>query len=161
MSSQVSAEQAYAFAELLEILSFLNKSLIDKIPSKMMNVFTENALTTYENHLDKNVPIHEQTISKKTSSLIAIIALRYWCKSDKEVSALKRIIANNDKKVEEEKREQFNPENIFNKPESAEHIKESEPVQLVDYQSLPWYKKIFTPLKKLTYNLFKKTNNQT
>ena len=74
MSSDISAEQSYAYAELLEILSFLNKKYIDKIPSKMMNIFNKNALTTYENHLDISVPIHEQNISKKTAALIAVLA---------------------------------------------------------------------------------------
>ena len=35
MSSEISAEQSYAYAELLEILSFLNKKFIEKIPFKL------------------------------------------------------------------------------------------------------------------------------
>ena len=116
MSSEISAEQSYAYAELLEILSFLNKKFIEKIPSKMMNIFNKNALTTYENHLDISIPIHEQSISKRTSALIAVIALKYWCESDEEISVIKEVIAENDKKFEAAQKEQFNPDNIFDKP---------------------------------------------
>lgn len=171
MSSEISAEQSYAYAELLEILSFLNKKFIEKIPSKMMNIFNQNALTTYENHLDISIPIHEQSISKKTAALIAVIALKYWCESDEEISILKEVIAENDKKFEAAQKEQFNPDNIFDKPkvekiDQVETITHEEPLeenntQLLDYSSLPWYKKIFIPLKKLTSKIFKKTNNPT
>ena len=92
MSSEISTEQSYAYAELLEILSFLNKKFIEKIPSKMMNIFNKNALTTYENHLDISIPIHEQNISKKTAALIAVLALKYWCENDEEITILKEVI---------------------------------------------------------------------
>ena len=167
MSSNISAEQSYAYAELLEILSFLNKKFIDKIPSKMMNIFNKNALTTYENHLDISVPIHEQNISKKTAALIAVLALKYWCETDEEITILKEVIAENDKKLEETRKEQYHPDKIFEsskpveKPTVIEPISNEDSTQLFDYNSLPWYKKLFTPFRNLAFKIFKKTNNPT
>lgn len=167
MSSDISAEQSYAYAELLEILSFLNKKFIDKIPSKMMNIFNKNALTTYENHLDISVPIHEQNISKKTAALIAVLALKYWCETDEEITILKEVIAENDKKLEETRKEQYHPDKIFEsskpveKPTVIEPISNEDSTQLFDYNSLPWYKKLFTPFRNLAFKIFKKTNNPT
>ena len=167
MSSDISAEQSYAYAELLEILSFLNKKFIEKIPSKMMNIFNKNALTTYENHLDISVPIHEQNISKKTAALIAVLALKYWCETDEEITILKEVIAENDKKLEETRKEQYHPDKIFEsskpveKPTVIEPISNEDSTQLFDYNSLPWYKKLFTPFRNLAFKIFKKTNNPT
>lgn len=172
MSSDISAEQSYAYAELLEILSFLNKKFIDKIPSKMMNIFNKNALTTYENHLDISVPIHEQNISKKTAALIAVLALKYWCETDEEITILKEVISENDKKHEETRKEQYHPDKIFEsskpveeptviKSVSIEETPNEETTQLLDYNSLPWYKKLFTPFRNLAFKIFKKTNNPT
>ena len=167
MSSDISAEQSYAYAELLEILSFLNKKFIDKIPSKMMNIFNKNALTTYENHLDISVPIHEQNISKKTAALIAVLALKYWCETDEEITILKEVISENDKKHEEAQKELYHPDKIFEsskpveKPTVIEPISNEDSTQLFDYNSLPWYKKLFTPFRNLAFKIFKKTNNPT
>ena len=167
MSSNISAEQSYAYAELLEILSFLNKKFIDKIPSKMMNIFNKNALTTYENHLDISVPIHEQNISKKTAALIAVLALKYWCETDEEITILKEVISENDKKHEEAQKELYHPDKIFEsskpveKPTVIEPISNEDSTQLFDYNSLPWYKKLFTPFRNLAFKIFKKTNNPT
>lgn len=167
MSSDISAEQSYAYAELLEILSFLNKKFIEKIPSKMMNIFNKNALTTYENHLDISVPIHEQNISKKTAALIAVLALKYWCETDEEITILKEIISENDKKHEEAQKELYHPDKIFEsskpveEPTVIEPISNEDSTQLFDYNSLPWYKKLFTPFRNLAFKIFKKTNNPT
>lgn len=167
MSSNISAEQSYAYAELLEILSFLNKKFIEKIPSKMMNIFNKNALTTYENHLDISVPIHEQNISKKTAALIAVLALKYWCETDEEITILKEVISENDKKHEEAQKELYHPDKIFEsskpveKPTVIEPISNEDSTQLFDYNSLPWYKKLFTPFRNLAFKIFKKTNNPT
>ena len=167
MSSDISAEQSYAYAELLEILSFLNKKFIEKIPSKMMNIFNKNALTTYENHLDISVPIHEQNISKKTAALIAVLALKYWCETDEEITILKEVISENDKKHEEAQKELYHPDKIFEsskpveKPTVIEPISNEDSTQLFDYNSLPWYKKLFTPFRNLAFKIFKKTNNPT
>ena len=160
MSSDISAEQSYAYAELLEILSFLNKKFIDKIPSKMMNIFNKNALTTYENHLDISVPIHEQNISKKTAALIAVLALKYWCETDEEITILKEVISENDKKHEEAQKELYHPDKIFEsskpveKPTVIEPISNEDSTQLFDYNSLPWYKKLFTPFRNLAFKIF-------
>ena len=174
MSSEISTEQSYAYAELLEILSFLNKKFIEKIPSKMMNIFNKNALTTYENHLDISIPIHEQNISKKTAALIAVLALKYWCENDEEITILKEVIVENDKKLEKSNLEQYHPDKIFESSKTIEEpsttvesittkkTTEEENTQLLDYSSLPWYKKLFTPLKNLAFKIFnKKTNNPT
>ena len=167
MSSDISAEQSYAYAELLEILSFLNKKFVEKIPSKMMNIFNKNALTTYENHLDISVPIHEQNISKKTAALIAVLALKYWCETDEEITILKEIISENDKKHEEAQKELYHPDKIFEsskpveEPTVIEPISNEDSTQLFDYNSLPWYKKLFTPFRNLAFKIFKKTNNPT
>ena len=56
MATQLKPDQAYAYAELLEILTFTDESLVKKLPNKLMRVFNENALPTYENHLDSSIP---------------------------------------------------------------------------------------------------------
>ena len=92
MTVQVSKEQAFAYAELLEILSFENIGLKGRIPEKLMNIFESNALPEYEKHLNKNIPIDEQNISRKTASLLVLLSINYGEYSQEEKTELIEIV---------------------------------------------------------------------
>ena len=178
MSFNISAEQSYAYAEMLEILSFISENFVNKIPKKMINIFETYASKTYENHLNKYEPLENQNISKKTAALIGVVALKYWCETEEELEYLKEIISENDKIAEEQKEKLYSPDNIFSSckkntstdqiittedssttNESIETEKiQTQTLELVDYSKIPWYKKIFLPFKKIKHN---KTNNKT
>lgn len=114
MAVQVKLEQAYAYAELLEILSYMEDTYTCKIPKKLMIVFRENALNTYEKHIDISKPIENQDISPKTAALIGMLTLQYWCESESQKRELVTIFNNNEKKYQENLRKKYNPDNIFN-----------------------------------------------
>ena len=44
MSVEVSSEQAYAYAEVLEILSFTHISLVEKVPNKLISILKNNVI---------------------------------------------------------------------------------------------------------------------
>ena len=179
MAIQIKPEQAYAYAELLEILSFTDESLVNKIPKKLMTIFNTYALETYENHLDRNIPLENQNVSKKTAALIALLSLNYWCETEEEKSQIKAILAENEKQKQKELREKYNPDNIFSNQTSivtstevkkqeitsSTAIKEttqSDPSTLpVDYSNLPWYKKVFTSFRNFLLKIFNKEKNPT
>ena len=179
MSIQISSKDSYAYAELLEILSFTNINLVNKIPKKLISLFQENASSVYEHHLNRNIPLEEQDISSETATLITLISLNYWCETEEEKSQIKAILAENEKQKQKELREKYNPDNIFSnqtntvtstevkKQEitSSTAIKEttqSDPSTLpVDYSNLPWYKKVFTSFKNFIFKIFSKEKNPT
>lgn len=171
MAVQIKPDQAYAYAELLEILSFTDESLVNKIPKKLINIFHAYALPTYEKHLDRNIPLEEQNVSKKTAALIALLSLNYWCESKEEKAELKAILAENDRLKEQELREKYNPDNIFNNTTTKETVTSNAVVQQsvpsdstnlpMDYSTLPWYKKVFTSFKNFLFKIFNKENNPT
>lgn len=173
MAVQIKPDQAYAYAELLEILTFTDESLVNKIPKKLMNIFHTYALPTYEKHLDRNIPLEDQDVSKKTAALIALLSLNYWCESEEEKAELKAILAENDRLKEQELREKYNPDNIFNnapsttketvtKPATVQQSVSTDSANLpMDYSTLPWYKKLFTSFKNFLFKIFKKENNPT
>lgn len=173
MAVQIKPDQAYAYAELLEILTFTDESLVNKIPKKLMNIFHTYASPTYEKHLDRNIPLEDQDVSKKTAALIALLSLNYWCESEEEKAELKSILAENEKIKEQELREKYNPDNIFNNTPSTvkEPVTKSTTVQQststdssnlpMDYSKLPWYKKLFTSFKNFLFKIFNKEKNPT
>ena len=52
MAVEIKQDQAYAYAELLEILSYTDITLVNKIPNKLMNIFKSYALPNYEKHIN-------------------------------------------------------------------------------------------------------------
>ncbi len=162
MAVQISQEQSYAYAELLEILSFTDASLVSKIPYKLMHIFQKYASHSYEKHLDMDLPLEHQNISKKTATLITLLTLNYWCDSEDEKNEIKSLLNENAKIKEQELKEKYNPDNLF-KNNISHQV--SEPVETstknysdlpMDYTKLPWYQKIYFSFKNYLFKLFKK-----
>lgn len=179
MAVQVKPDQAFAYAELLEILSLTEENDVKKIPQKLISIFKSYALPTYENHLNPNIPLKDQNISEKTAALLALLSLNYWCESKEQKEELQKIYDENERKYQEELNKKYSYENIFNN-EQAEHkvaqnltsqdtvstntikVEEINTNNLpIDYNTFPWYKKMFTKIKNFFYKLLKKANNPT
>lgn len=120
MAVQIKPDQAYAYAELLEILSCMETEYTKKIPKKLIMIFKENALSNYEKHIDKTKPLEEQKISQKTAALIGMLTLQYWCESDEQKQELINIFKENERVYQEKLRKKYNPDNIFNNNTQAE-----------------------------------------
>lgn len=177
MSVQLKPEQAYAYSELLEILSFMEDEYINKIPKKLMNIFKQYSSNEYKKHINPDVPLEEQKLTETTSALLGMLMLNYWCESDNQKQKLKQTFEENERKYQEELREKYNPNNIFNNETSAnlnvqaqDSTTSSQNVDIsyinstklpIDYNSFPWYKKMFSKIKNFIYKLFKSKKNPT
>lgn len=164
MAVHISQEQSYAYAELLEILSFTDASLVSKIPYKLMHIFQKYASTSYEKHLNMNLPLEDQDISKKTTVLVTLLALNYWCDSE-EKNEIKTLLTENEKIKEQKLKEKYNPDNLFKNNISHQVSPKTEPIEIntdeysdlpMDYGQLPWYQKIYLSLKNYLSKLLKK-----
>lgn len=114
MAVTIKPEQAFAYAEILEILDYMEEEYVNKIPQKLINVIKENASDTYERHLDANVPLEEQEISEKTTAILAMLMLNYWCESPEQKQELTDMFNENERKYQEELQRKYDPNNIFN-----------------------------------------------
>ena len=166
MSVEVSSEQAYAYAEVLEILSFTHISLVEKVPNKLISIFKNNALSTYEYHLDRNIPLEDQELSQETATLLTLISLNYWC-SPEEKKELQKILIENENAEKQELEEKYNINNLFSNPKTdIQEIEASEEKTTtktfeesnlpIDTTQLPWYKKIIIKLNEIISKIIKK-----
>lgn len=163
MSIQISSKDSYAYAELLEILSFTNINLVNKIPKKLISLFQENASSVYEHHLNRNIPLEEQDISSETATLITLISLNYWCETEEEKNEIRKVLAKNEKIEKEELEKKYNPNNIFknNSTQSSPATTSNENSQSnlpIEVSTLPWYSKILNTIKNLISKITKKSN---
>ena len=110
----ISNEYSEAIAETLDILRHTRKGDIDKISHKFMQFLEENCSKTYKPELDHSKKIKDMKLKRKTKVLLAIIYKKFWCDSNQE-KEFNRILKENETKHEKEKKEKFNPEDIFKK----------------------------------------------
>lgn len=149
----VTKEFAEASAEINEILKYMPKEEVEKIPSKLREFFREISSKDYVTNINPNMPLDKQQIKEKTKDIIALIYRNYWC-SEEERKELDQKLIENDKKFEEELREKYNPDNIFKnnvtttKKEESE-VKEAKIEQsLVPQETGKWYQRFLDMVKK-------------
>ena len=144
----VTNEFAEASAELVEILNYLPKSEVEKIPLKLRNFFKKVANPNYSGRIDPYKSLEQQNIKEKTKDLIAVIYRNYWCNKEERLSLDARLIEN-DKRYEEKLHEQYNPDNILkNKAKQEIYITQTNE-ELVEYKPQSFIQKLFTKIKSL------------
>lgn len=155
---QVSIKEKESFIEVLEILKYMDKSLVEKVPKKLISVFEENGSKEYEFKLNPNISLKENNLKEETLTLLAILNLNYWCESEELKKELLAKYAENERKYQEELRQKYNPDDIFKKKtvnkeiveekhEEVEH-EEIEQVALVEYKE-SIIKKIINKIKSI------------
>ena len=141
------------YAEVCEILSFMEPKYVDKIPKKLLNLFYEESEKDYKISINPNIPLTNQNLQRKTLALLAMLNLHYWCESETEKQELLRLYENNDKKREEELdklREKYDPDDLFKKEEQVivENEVKQENTQLIEYEEKNIFKKIINKIMK-------------
>lgn len=149
----VTKEFAEASAEINEILKYMPKEEVEKIPSKLREFFKEVASKDYVTNINPDLPLDEQQIKEKTKDIIALIYRNYWC-SEEERKELDQKLIENDRKFEEELREKYNPGNIFKnnvtttKKEKPEVKEEKIEQSLMPQETGKWYQRFLDMVKK-------------
>ena len=132
-------EYANAYSEVLEILKHISKEDYNKIPKQRIELFETNANKDYTFEYNADKTLDEQNVSKIAKTIIAILFRDYWATE----SQREKIIAKEKfdrTKIEEQKREQYNPDDIFKnkKVQQVEDVKQNETIQenvaMVEYK---------------------------
>lgn len=98
--------------EVLEILSLYPEDTKEKIPHKLIEELEKNRIPGFEVHLDKNKKLHEQEICDETLVMIYMIYRNYIAEPT-EKAHFDEIL----NKFDEETRKQYDPANLFKKPD--------------------------------------------
>lgn len=101
------------YSEVYQILNLLGNDYIDKLPTSLINMLREKREINYNPEYTDDIPLNEQNIKKETMSIIALLYLNYWCEDENEKLEVKQILKNNEDNYQLERRERYNPDNIF------------------------------------------------
>lgn len=111
--------QSYrVYTETYIVLKTLN--LLHDLPQNSQKLITQNYDKRINFIYDGSIPIEYQNLSKDTRTYLTYLYIKYFCKSSDERKQYQVIIAENTKraemtrkKIEEEKRELYNLDDIF------------------------------------------------
>jgi len=145
---------ANAYAEVLEILKHVSNEDYNKIPKEKIELFEKNANLNYDFSYDINKTLDEQNVSKKAKTIIAILFRDYWA-TDAQRKKIKAKEQYDRRMKEEENRKKYNPDNLFKKKEVEETLVNEEK-NLIVYEQVTWYNKIFYFFNNIIKKVFKR-----
>ena len=124
---------AEASVEVLNILEHMNANDLAKVSNKFINFLKDNASKEYICNLDYSKKLNDMELKQETRGLLALMYEKYWC-PEEEKENLQKKFYENEQKYQEELREKYNPDNIFNKKQENIIKPENNQTQLIEYK---------------------------
>lgn len=131
---EITKNTRIAYAEIDSFIELLPKEEKEKIPPKFIKYFKDEKDKEIDRKLSLDIPLEKQNLQEDTWNLIAIIYLKYLCDDENEKKELEEIYAKNEEMYNEEIKEKYKPEKIFNAKEKKQSIEQEKsqnlPIQL-------------------------------
>ena len=147
-----------AYKEVMEILNFVPKESVDKIPQTMIDTFKAKMDNDYDFKVDINKSFEEQDLLEETKAIFANIFRDYWA-TPYQKERIEAKEKSDRQKLEEEKAQKYNPDDIFKK-KTAESVIENTEKDTIEISNLPievkkekFYEKIINFFKRI-FNVF-------
>ena len=124
-------EYSKCLVQVDEILNYLNPEELKKIPENVRKTIKDNKDKNYTWKYDVSKKLEEQNLNRKSIAILSYLNMEYLL-NDEQRKLMEQIHRVNEQKQEEEKRKQYNPENIF---ENKSNIKEDKTIQVASNES--------------------------
>lgn len=120
------------YSEVYQIINILGDEYIKKLPTKLYKMLESKKDNNYTpNYTIDNLSYTE--IDARTISIIALLHLNYWCETEDEKNEIREILNRNEMKFQEQLKEKYNPNSIFEDNIQSEENTISE-TALVEYK---------------------------
>lgn len=137
-----------AYKEVIEILNFVPKESVEKIPKTMIDTFKTKMDKNYEFKVDINKSFEEQNLLDETKAIFANIFRDYWATQDQQ-ERIKAKEKYDRQKLEEEKRGKYKHEDIFKKEENLFDKTKDNSNLSIEVKKEKFYEKIIRFFRKL------------
>lgn len=147
-----------AYKEIVEILKYVPEESVNKIPKEMRDMFEAEQLKTYNFQIDTKKTFEEQELLEETKAILANIFRDYWATpyQKERIEAKEKY---DRQKLEEEKAQKYNPDDLFKKKNIESVIGNTEK-DTIENSNLPievkkekFYEKIINFFKRI-FNVF-------
>lgn len=130
----VNSSYAKAYKEVLEIIKYFPKEEYNKIPKEKIEFYQSNMDKDYNFTIDPESDLLEQNISVEANAIIINLFIDYFATEEQKVK-INEILDLNQKMNEEDKRKNYNPNDIFKKENtSIEELENNANAALVKYK---------------------------
>ena len=136
----VNVRYANAYKEVLVVINNLVKEDYNKIPKEYIEFLTANCNNDYEFYYDTSKTFEQQELLDDTKYILFGLFEKFGA-TEKQKAKIKAFKNNYNNKLEEQKREKYNPDNLFKNKESIVETAENS-VAIVEYKE-----SIFTKVK--------------
>lgn len=136
-----------AYKEVMEILKFVPQDSVNKIPKTMLEVFKAKMDKDWKFTVNINKSFEEQDLLDETKAIFANIFRDYWATPYQK----ERIMAKEKydrQKIEKEKLEKYNPNDLFKKTKTNEEKAEISNLP-IEVKKENFYEKIINFFKKI------------
>lgn len=147
----VNTSYANAYKEVLIVINNLVKEDFEKIPKEYIEFLDTNANKDYNFKYDSSKPFAEQELLDDTKYMLFGLFEKFGATDIQKVQ-IQTFKNNYTEKLEEKKREIYNPDDIFKKNKdkfNEQEVKKVENTALVEYKEEKWYQKFFARILKI------------
>ena len=135
-----------AYKEVIEILKYVPQESMNKIPKTMLETFEKKMDKDYVFNVDINKSFEEQNLLEETKDIFAVIFRDYWS-TPYQRERIKAKEKYDRQKIEEEKANKYNPNDIFkNKEKDNVVVNNNLPVEI---KKENFFKKLISFIKKI------------
>lgn len=140
-------EQAMAYTEVLEVLKYMPKEEVDKIPKNVIEFYNINKDNSYDFKVDSSKPFEEQVLLEKTKINLAILFRDYWA-TDEQREKIRKKETYDLQQIEKEKSQNFKENDIFSKERKCSNLS-TEETTLIEYGQDSWIQKFIQFMKRI------------
>ena len=108
----ISKNYSKAYTEVLEMIKHLPENEYNKIPKEKIEFWERNKDNKYKFVINPQIELEKQNISIEANSIIVTIFRDYFA-TNLQKEKLKIILEQNENKYQEQLREKYNPDNLF------------------------------------------------
>ena len=106
-----------AYSEIWTIINLLEEPYSSRVPQQVKSFFEEERLKDYVPQIDMDKPLTEQNLQRKTTILLAMLNVNYWCNSEEEREFWLREMAKNDNREYDPNDTSWDLSHIFDESE--------------------------------------------
>ncbi len=134
---------AKAYKEVLTVIKNLTKDDYEKIPKEYIEFLENNCNNDYDFEYNASKSFKEQELLEETKLILFGLFEKFGA-TDTQQAKIKVFKTNYNNRLEEQKREKYNPNEIFKKTKNVEEKNE-----IIEYKKQKWYQKIFAKILKI------------
>lgn len=138
-----------ACTQIVELFRYIPEQQLNKIPHEVIKYYKSNIDENYSFKINPLISISDQKFSREAIIILITLSKKYFL-NEQENQILDNALKNNRDILEKQKRELYNPDNIFNN--NISNIEKEK----IDTNIILYKENIFTKIFKFIRKLIKK-----